>query len=131
MTTAALYTATLVFRRMFLFVHRCLDNLPYAPVALAIREVISASIEALLLTVLPRYLKLSTAFNSFHSIVIAGASYIFPGAGWKRVSVFLMLIVKPNLEAAVAKQSHKRCSAPCGRAASAQSSASNINHISY
>ena len=52
-----------------------------------------------------------------------------PLAGWDNTSVFLMLIVRPNLRAAVEKQSHRRCSASGESATSAQSSANSNSQI--
>ena len=72
--TAALYTDIFVENLTFLFNHKRLVSLPNATVALLIREVISASIEASLLIKPPRYLKMDTAFNLAPSIVTTGAS---------------------------------------------------------
>ena len=56
-------------------------SLPKADVALAMREVISASCDALLLTTLPRYLKSSTDFSYVPSMKIDGGVYALPRAG--------------------------------------------------
>ena len=121
--TAALYTEIFVSTLIFLLLQRRFVILPKAELALAIRAAISASCDASLLTMLPRYLKSETAFSCVPSIKIAGGICALPRAGWYKTSVFLMLIVRPNLRAAEEKQSHSRCKASAESAAKAHSSA--------
>ena len=54
---------------------------------------------------LPRYLKVSTFFSAFPSMVMLGGGRAVFGASCLNTSVFLMLTVSPNDVAAVAKQS--------------------------
>ena len=58
---------------------------------------------------LPRYLKVSTFFSAFPSMVMLGGGQAVFGASCLNTSVFLMLTVSPNDVAAVAKQSASSC----------------------
>ena len=63
-------------------------DLPNALLALAMRMVTSASMLAERESVVPRYVKLSTAWSLYHFGVMLGSYYGFPGAGWYIISVF-------------------------------------------
>ena len=98
-------------------------NLPNALLALAMWLVTSALMLAERDSVLPRYVKFSTAWSLCPFTVMLGSWYGFPGAGWYITSVSLVLMVKPKLSQAVENPSISSCISCSLLAFSAQSSA--------
>ena len=47
--------------------------------------------------VLPKYVNFPTTVSLWSLIFILGSTYVFPGAGWCKTSIFLVLIVRPKL----------------------------------
>ena len=60
-------------------------------------------------SVLPRYVKFSTAWSLCPFTVMLGSWYGFPWAGWYITSVFLVLMVKPKLSQTVENPSISSC----------------------
>ena len=83
----------------------------------------SASVLAERESVLPRYVKFSMAWILYPFTVMLGSWYGFPGAGWYITSVFLVLMVSPQLSQAVENLSISSCISGSLLAFSAQSSA--------
>ena len=98
-------------------------NLPNALLAVAMRMGTSASMLAERESVVPRYVKFSTAWSLYHFAVMSGSWYRFPGRGWYITSVFLVLMVRPKLSQAVENPSISSCISCSLLAFSAQSSA--------
>jgi len=74
-------------------------------------------------SVLPRYAKFFTDWSLWPFSVMLGSWYRHPGAGWYITSVFLVLMVRPNLSQAVENPSISSCISCSLSAFSAQSSA--------
>merc|ERR1712237_137596 len=92
--TTAWYTFSLVVRLIPLLSHTFERSLPNAALPLAALLLISVSMLAEVVNVLPRYVKLSTDFRSCAFTEILGWMGGFPGAGWYITSVFLVEMVR-------------------------------------
>ena len=105
----ALYTCTLVARRMPRSFQRRWRSFPNALVALEIRWMTSSSMDPLEFTLLPRYVKVLTYFRSFPSTCRGFSGNLWTGGfcltpliclgvehGWWTTSVFLIQMVRPK-----------------------------------
>ena len=76
-----------------------------------------------------RYVKESTQFRILPSISILGVLAVDPLAGWNNTSVFLILIVNPNLPVAIERESASCCRSCSLWLTIAQSSAYNSSRL--
>ena len=100
-STTAQYTLSLVLIEMPRSCHTRVWRRPNAWLAREMRHKTSSSRLAAEFMQLPRYLKVSTFFSAFPSMVMLGGGRAVFGVSCLNTSVFLMLTVNPNDVAAV------------------------------